>query len=57
MSRNGTQAESVHVLHVAQVIGRRSFGIGQIVVNLAKVTQEQGCVTEVWCLDTADEVD
>jgi len=57
LSRKGTRAESVRVLQVTQEIGRRSFGLGQVVVNLAKVTQEQGCVAKVWCLDTADEAD
>jgi len=48
---------SLRVLHITPRIGRESFGLGQVAVNLAKVLNDLKADARIWCLDLADQID
>jgi glycosyltransferase involved in cell wall biosynthesis len=47
----------IRVLHIATSIGRNSFGPGQVAVNLAKAQNDLIADSQIWCLDTDDQID
>lgn len=46
----------LRVVHLSFSVGQRSFGLGAVALNLAKIQLRQGWDTQVWCLDAAAEV-
>lgn len=48
---------SIRSLHITSVIGRESFGLGQVAVNLAKAQNDLKADARIWCLDEAEQVD
>lgn len=44
------------VLHLAPWIGRTSFGVGPVVLNLVHAQTENGCNAIVWCTDSQADV-
>jgi len=46
---------SVNVLHVATIVGKSSFGIGPVALNLARGQQALGHRAEIWSCDSATE--
>lgn len=44
------------ILHVVSGVGRRSFGLGTVVLNLAHSQLAQNHDVQIWCLDDPDEV-
>ena len=44
------------MIHLSASVGRQSFGLGAVALNLAEVQLRQGWDTRIWCLDTVDEV-
>jgi glycosyltransferase involved in cell wall biosynthesis len=47
----------MRILHITSSIGRKSFGVGQVAVNLTKAQNELNALARIWCLDPADEID
>lgn len=43
------------ILHITHGVGRTSFGIGPIVLNLATIQQYLGNTVSIWCFDTPAE--
>ena len=48
---------SIRSLQVTTKIGRKSFGLGQVAVNLAKALNDLKADARIWCLDLADQID
>jgi len=44
------------VLHITPFIGRASFGLGQVALNLAKAQNEIGCIAKIWCQDKTENI-
>jgi glycosyltransferase involved in cell wall biosynthesis len=49
-------ALGMKIVHILPMVGRRSLGIGQVALNLAKQQRKLGCEAEVWCTDSEEEV-
>lgn len=47
----------IKVLHISSSIGRESYGLGQVVVNLTKAQNDLGADARIWCLDPEEQVD
>jgi glycosyltransferase involved in cell wall biosynthesis len=47
----------IRALHITASIGRESFGLGQVAVNLAKAQNDLNADAQIWCLDTDDQID
>jgi glycosyltransferase involved in cell wall biosynthesis len=45
------------VMHLTPEIGRRSFGLGPIAVNLGLHQALRGWAPQIWCIDHEDEID
>lgn len=45
------------VVHITTSIGRESFGLGQVAVNLAKAQNDLACDAHIWCQNSADQID
>ena len=43
-------------MHILPIVGRRSFGIGPVALNLAKQQTALGCEVRVWCADSEEGV-
>jgi len=48
---------SIRSLHITSGIGRESFGLGQVAVNLAKAQNDLKADARIWCLDVAEQID
>lgn len=46
----------IHILHNTPLIGRKSFGLGQVALNLVQAQNETGCLAQIWCLDKPEEI-
>lgn len=46
----------MNILHLIPSVGPMSFGPGYVALNLAKEQEQLGCTTQIWCLDTAKDV-
>jgi glycosyltransferase involved in cell wall biosynthesis len=44
-------------MHVAFSVGPASFGLGSVVLNLAREQRDRAITAEVWCTDTWQDVD
>jgi len=47
----------IRALHIITSIGRGSFGLGQVAVNLAKAQNDLTAYAQIWCLDTKEQID
>ena len=47
--------EDLHILHLARLVGKNSFGIGPVVLGLAHAQQAMGCQVEIWSYDSETE--
>jgi glycosyltransferase involved in cell wall biosynthesis len=47
----------IKVLHIVPSIGKESFGLGHVPVNLAKFAKDLNADARIWCLDLADQID
>lgn len=45
------------VMHLTPEIGRRSFGLGPIAVNLSVHQALRGWAPQIWCIDPVEEID
>ncbi|MBK8985799.1 MAG: glycosyltransferase [Chloroflexi bacterium] len=45
------------ILHLSSSIGQTSFGLGQVVVNLAKAQNDLNADARIWCLDSEDQIE
>ncbi len=50
-------AQKLEILHLAGAVGRSSFGVGAIVVDLALAQRAQGANTTIWSADRPDEAE
>jgi glycosyltransferase involved in cell wall biosynthesis len=57
VNKNNFAQTPLSVLHIVPSIGQTSFGVGQVAVNLAKAQIDQHADSQVWCLDTEDQID
>ena len=48
--------EPLRILHITRLIGKRSFGVGPVVLGLALGQKAAGHHVEVWCQDAASEI-
>lgn len=46
----------ISILHNTQSVGRKSFGLGQVALNLAKAQTEMGFVSKIWCQDSKEDI-
>ena len=46
----------IRVLHVTASIGKESFGLGQVVVNLTKAEDDLTGNAQIWCLNSDDQI-
>lgn len=47
---------SIRVLHLTAHIGKDSFGVGQVAVNLVKAQNDLGADARIWCTDSSRKV-
>ncbi|MFZ2360456.1 MAG: glycosyltransferase [Anaerolineae bacterium] len=47
---------SIRALHITASIGRGSFGLGQVAVNLAKAQNDLNADARIWCLDSDAQI-
>lgn len=50
-----SRAEPIQVVHLTPSVGRLSFGLGAVALNLVSYQQKRGCHATIWCTDRADE--
>ncbi|MGA2531667.1 MAG: glycosyltransferase [Candidatus Aminicenantales bacterium] len=43
------------ILHITPLVGKASFGVGPVALNLAKSQQSLGKRADIWCLDSESE--
>ena len=48
--------EPISVLHVTPDIGTASFGLGEVVLNLAREQSNQNCNALIWCMSKIEEI-
>jgi glycosyltransferase involved in cell wall biosynthesis len=48
---------SIKVLHIVPSIGKESFGLGHVPINLAKFSNDLNTDARIWCLDSAEQID
>ncbi|MRS01692.1 glycosyltransferase [bacterium] len=48
---------TISVLHNSPCVGKSSFGLGQVALNLAVAQSQTECFVKVWCQDTAEDID
>jgi glycosyltransferase involved in cell wall biosynthesis len=45
------------VLHVTPSVETASFGLGEVVLNLTREQNNQGCEARIWCMSPVEEID
>ena len=57
MTRAETYNQSLNILHLTASVGPKSYGIGQVVLNLAKEQNRLGHKVYIWSLDDSENID
>lgn len=48
--------DKLRILHITPGVGKSSFGVGQVVINLAVSQNIQNCMTNIWSYDKKNEI-
>lgn len=47
---------TISILHNTPNVGRESFGLGHVALNLAKAQNEIGCIAKIWCQNEIEDI-
>ena len=56
MKAGAHNQRSAKVVHLVPAVGRHSFGIGALAVDLMRYQNAEGLAASIWCIDTLEEV-